>query len=138
MIRYRDAYGNAWTGLGEMPQWLHRAVAAGQSIDHFRTRRFNGCVQRKNVRLKCDTFDDGDDVDELVGALPNGLHRVDYLSHGFAAALRRADRPVHRGRSCVDERVSAPLNEALAKMAHMGFDAFTLTVLQRETSAVDQ
>jgi DNA-binding protein H-NS len=36
MIRYRDAYGNAWTGLGEMPEWLRRAVAAGQSIDHFR------------------------------------------------------------------------------------------------------
>ncbi|MEM5453878.1 H-NS family nucleoid-associated regulatory protein [Paraburkholderia phytofirmans] len=36
MIRYRDAYGNVWTGLGEMPEWLRRAVAAGQSIDHFR------------------------------------------------------------------------------------------------------
>jgi DNA-binding protein H-NS len=36
MIRYRDANGNAWTGLGEMPEWLCRAVAAGQSIDHFR------------------------------------------------------------------------------------------------------
>ncbi|CAE6816536.1 hypothetical protein R75465_05631 [Paraburkholderia aspalathi] len=35
-IRYRDAYGNAWTGRGEMPEWLRRAVAAGQSVDHFR------------------------------------------------------------------------------------------------------
>ena len=29
----------------------------------------------------------------------------------------------------MDERVSAPLNEALVNMAHMGFDAFTLNVL---------
>ncbi|WOD13857.1 H-NS family nucleoid-associated regulatory protein [Paraburkholderia kirstenboschensis] len=36
VIRYRDAYGNAWTGLGEMPEWLRRAVAEGESIDHFR------------------------------------------------------------------------------------------------------
>ncbi|MFM0669290.1 H-NS family nucleoid-associated regulatory protein [Paraburkholderia sediminicola] len=41
MIRYRDAYGNAWTGLGEMPEWLRRAVAAGQSIDHFASRIFS-------------------------------------------------------------------------------------------------
>jgi len=34
-IRYRDAGGNTWTGLGDQPEWLRRAVAAGQSIDHF-------------------------------------------------------------------------------------------------------
>ncbi|HEY3597168.1 MAG TPA: H-NS family nucleoid-associated regulatory protein [Paraburkholderia sp.] len=34
-IRYRDAYGNTWTGSGEMPIWLKRAVAAGQSPEHF-------------------------------------------------------------------------------------------------------
>lgn len=34
-IRYRDAWGNTWTGDGEHPEWLRRAVAAGQSIDHF-------------------------------------------------------------------------------------------------------
>ena len=33
---YRDAYGNVWTGLGEMLEWLCRTVAAAQSIDHFR------------------------------------------------------------------------------------------------------
>ncbi|APR36749.1 H-NS family nucleoid-associated regulatory protein [Paraburkholderia sp. SOS3] len=38
-IRYRDAYGNTWTGAGDMPSWLRRAVAAGQSIEHFQTRR---------------------------------------------------------------------------------------------------
>jgi DNA-binding protein H-NS len=37
-IRYRDAYGNTWTGAGDMPSWLRRAVAAGQSIEHFQTR----------------------------------------------------------------------------------------------------
>jgi DNA-binding protein H-NS len=36
-IRYRDAYGNTWTGAGDMPNWLRRAVAAGQSIEHFQT-----------------------------------------------------------------------------------------------------
>nr|WP_290370872.1 H-NS family nucleoid-associated regulatory protein [Paraburkholderia sabiae] len=34
-IRYRDASGNTWTGEGDQPEWLRRAVAAGQSIDHF-------------------------------------------------------------------------------------------------------
>jgi DNA-binding protein H-NS len=37
-IRYRDAYGNTWTGAGDMPSWLKRAVAAGQTIEHFQTR----------------------------------------------------------------------------------------------------
>jgi DNA-binding protein H-NS len=37
-IRYRDAYGNTWTGAGDMPSWLRRAVAAGQSIEHFQTQ----------------------------------------------------------------------------------------------------
>ncbi len=34
-IRYCDAFGNTWTGSGEMPIWLRRAVAAGQSVEHF-------------------------------------------------------------------------------------------------------
>ena len=34
-VRYRDASGNTWTGDGEHPEWLRRAVAAGQSVDHF-------------------------------------------------------------------------------------------------------
>jgi DNA-binding protein H-NS len=33
--RYADAYGNTWTGAGDMPPWLRRAVAAGQSVEHF-------------------------------------------------------------------------------------------------------
>jgi DNA-binding protein H-NS len=34
-VRYRDAYGNTWDGAGAMPTWLTRAVAAGQSVEHF-------------------------------------------------------------------------------------------------------
>ncbi|WP_429253662.1 H-NS family nucleoid-associated regulatory protein [Paraburkholderia sp. GAS333] len=33
---YRDAFGNCWTGEGSLPEWLRRAVAAGQTIEHFR------------------------------------------------------------------------------------------------------
>lgn len=34
--RYRSADGQTWNGRGEMPDWLQRAVNAGQSVDHFR------------------------------------------------------------------------------------------------------
>jgi DNA-binding protein H-NS len=33
--RYRSASGDRWDGEGEMPEWLRRAISAGQSIDHF-------------------------------------------------------------------------------------------------------
>jgi DNA-binding protein H-NS len=33
--RYRSANGDRWDGEGEMPEWLRRAISAGQSIDHF-------------------------------------------------------------------------------------------------------
>ncbi|WP_144161924.1 H-NS histone family protein [Paraburkholderia sp. BCC1885] len=35
-VAYRDAWGNTWNGRGDLPEWLQRAVAAGQSIEHFR------------------------------------------------------------------------------------------------------
>ncbi|MEM5329225.1 H-NS family nucleoid-associated regulatory protein [Paraburkholderia sp. JHI2823] len=35
-VQYRDAEGNTWDGAGAMPPWLSRAVASGQSIEHFR------------------------------------------------------------------------------------------------------
>jgi DNA-binding protein H-NS len=35
-VLYRDAYGNTWDGHGDLPDWLRRAVAAGQHVDHFR------------------------------------------------------------------------------------------------------
>ncbi|UDG82659.1 H-NS family nucleoid-associated regulatory protein [Candidatus Vallotia lariciata] len=37
-ILFRDAYGNVWDGKGEMPNWLKRAVYAGQSAEHFRVK----------------------------------------------------------------------------------------------------
>ncbi|WP_428851490.1 H-NS family nucleoid-associated regulatory protein [Imbroritus primus] len=33
---YRSADGKTWDGEGDMPEWLRRAVAAGQSPEHFR------------------------------------------------------------------------------------------------------
>jgi DNA-binding protein H-NS len=36
VIRYRSADGKTWDGEGDMPEWLRRAVAAGQSPEHFR------------------------------------------------------------------------------------------------------
>lgn len=35
-VRYRDAFGNTWDGRGDKPDWLTRAIHAGQSIEHFR------------------------------------------------------------------------------------------------------
>ena len=35
-VMYRDAFGNAWDGHGDKPDWLARAIYAGQNIDHFR------------------------------------------------------------------------------------------------------
>ncbi|WP_408255383.1 hypothetical protein [Paraburkholderia phytofirmans] len=35
--RYQDAFGNCWNGKGSLPAWLQRVVAAGQSIEHFRS-----------------------------------------------------------------------------------------------------
>ena len=35
-IMYRDAYGNTWDGQGDKPDWLARAIYAGQNIEHFR------------------------------------------------------------------------------------------------------
>jgi DNA-binding protein H-NS len=35
-VLYRDAMGNTWDGYGDMPDWLRRAVAAGQQIDFYR------------------------------------------------------------------------------------------------------
>ncbi|WP_454741363.1 H-NS histone family protein [Cupriavidus necator] len=34
--RFRDAEGHSWDGRGDRPEWLQRAVNAGQSPDHFR------------------------------------------------------------------------------------------------------
>jgi DNA-binding protein H-NS len=35
-VMYRDAYGNTWDGYGDKPDWLARAIYAGQNLDFFR------------------------------------------------------------------------------------------------------
>ncbi|HWV06677.1 H-NS family nucleoid-associated regulatory protein [Ralstonia sp.] len=35
-VRYRSADGQTWDGEGDVPDWLQRAVNAGQSPEHFR------------------------------------------------------------------------------------------------------
>lgn len=35
-VLYRDASGNTWDGRGEKPEWLKRAIYAGQNIDFYR------------------------------------------------------------------------------------------------------
>lgn len=35
-VLYRSADGQTWNGRGELPDWLQRAVNAGQSIEFFK------------------------------------------------------------------------------------------------------
>ncbi|MFS8981512.1 H-NS family nucleoid-associated regulatory protein [Cupriavidus necator] len=35
-VCYRNAAGLSWDGSGDMPDWLRRAVNAGQSVEFFR------------------------------------------------------------------------------------------------------
>nr|WP_130392839.1 H-NS family nucleoid-associated regulatory protein [Cupriavidus agavae] len=35
-VKYKDARGHAWDGMGSIPEWLQRARHARQSIDHFK------------------------------------------------------------------------------------------------------
>ena len=37
-VRYRDAAGRTWTGVGKRPNWLRDALAAGASLDDFRVK----------------------------------------------------------------------------------------------------
>ncbi|MCP3711324.1 H-NS histone family protein [Paraburkholderia sp. CNPSo 3274] len=34
-VRFRDASGNTWDGKGAPPQWVVKAISAGQSLEHF-------------------------------------------------------------------------------------------------------
>ncbi|AEI82085.1 hypothetical protein CNE_BB1p06650 (plasmid) [Cupriavidus necator N-1] len=36
VVCYRNAAGQSWDGQGGMPDWLRRAVNAGQSVEFFR------------------------------------------------------------------------------------------------------
>ncbi|WP_454040429.1 H-NS family nucleoid-associated regulatory protein [Cupriavidus metallidurans] len=42
-VRYRSADGQSWDGEGAMPDWLRRAVNAGQTVEHFRV---GACARR--------------------------------------------------------------------------------------------
>ena len=33
--KYRDAMGNEWDGVGEKPDWIRRALNAGQTLDFY-------------------------------------------------------------------------------------------------------
>ena len=35
-VAFRNANGDTWDGLGDMPEWLKRAVHAGQDIEFYR------------------------------------------------------------------------------------------------------
>jgi DNA-binding protein H-NS len=37
-VKYRDADGNTWTGIGQRPRWVQKALAAGKSLDEFAVR----------------------------------------------------------------------------------------------------
>lgn len=37
-IKYRDAHGNTWTGVGQRPRWLVSAMEAGADMEQFRVR----------------------------------------------------------------------------------------------------
>jgi DNA-binding protein H-NS len=56
--RYRSATGDAWSGEGEMPQWLRQAVSAGQSLKHFELARTpeSAAPRPKMVDWKDDPF----------------------------------------------------------------------------------
>jgi DNA-binding protein H-NS len=38
-VLYRNALGQTWDGTGECPDWLQRAVNAGQSMDFYRVEQ---------------------------------------------------------------------------------------------------
>ena len=42
-VRYRNAQGQTWDGVGEMPDWLRRAVAAGQDLLFFAAIPYFSC-----------------------------------------------------------------------------------------------
>lgn len=37
-VKYRDAVGNTWTGVGQRPRWLQEAILKGASLESFRVQ----------------------------------------------------------------------------------------------------
>ncbi len=57
-VRYRDASGNSWDGLGVAPQWVVSATSAGQSVEHFAVPRAGElpATKRAGVDWRDDPF----------------------------------------------------------------------------------
>lgn len=34
-VKYADAHGNTWSGVGQRPRWLSHALAAGATLEQF-------------------------------------------------------------------------------------------------------
>jgi len=56
-VRYRNAHGQGWDGRGAMPDWLQRAVNAGQTVEHFRVA--NAGVTGRAVKGRSDLKSNG-------------------------------------------------------------------------------
>lgn len=37
-VKYRDDAGNTWTGIGQRPRWVQKALAAGRALNDFAVR----------------------------------------------------------------------------------------------------
>ena len=37
-VKYRDAEGNTWTGIGQRPRWLQKAIREGATLEQFAIR----------------------------------------------------------------------------------------------------
>lgn len=62
---YRDARGNEWNGLGDVPDWLRAAKNAGVNSDFFRIEKkpeimkpgeMRGAPEQKSDRRQLDLF----------------------------------------------------------------------------------
>lgn len=55
---YRDAFGNEWSGQGEMPDWLRAAKNAGVNPDffHIEPKRQEAAASRKIDPRQLDLF----------------------------------------------------------------------------------
>jgi DNA-binding protein H-NS len=49
--RYRSATGDTWDGEGQMPEWLKKAISAGQSIEHFEASPKSPAPQTSRERV---------------------------------------------------------------------------------------
>lgn len=38
-VKFKDEKGNTWTGIGQRPRWLQKALAAGKTLEDFAVRK---------------------------------------------------------------------------------------------------